>query len=45
MLRVRVGRRGTIVLPKRVREQLGIEEGTTLELEVDGDKIVLRPPP
>jgi len=42
-LTVRVGRKGTIVLPKSVRESLGITEGTLLELEVRGHEIVLRP--
>ena len=40
--KVRVGKRGTIVIPKEVRERLGIEEGMFLELEVEGDKIILR---
>lgn len=42
MPRVRVGRRGVIVIPKDVRERLGIEEGMTLELSVVGDRIILR---
>ncbi|MCD6509408.1 MAG: AbrB/MazE/SpoVT family DNA-binding domain-containing protein [Thermoprotei archaeon] len=42
MPRVRVGRRGVIVIPKDVRERLGIEEGMTLGLEVKDDKIILR---
>ncbi|MEB3778932.1 MAG: AbrB/MazE/SpoVT family DNA-binding domain-containing protein [Desulfurococcales archaeon] len=42
MLRVRVGRRGVIVIPKEVRERLGIEEGMVLELSVEEGKIVLR---
>lgn len=42
MPRVRVGRRGVIVIPKDVRERLGIEEGMTLELSVEGDRIILR---
>ena len=40
--KVRVGKRGTIVIPKDIRERLGIEEGMFLELEVEGDKIILR---
>ncbi len=42
MPRVRVGKRGVIVIPKSIREKLGIEEGMFLELEVEGDKIILR---
>ena len=40
--RIRVGKRGVIVLPKDIRERLGIEEGMTLELSVKGDALVLR---
>ena len=41
-LRVRVGRRGVVVIPKSVRERLGITEGMVLEMIVEGDRIVLR---
>ena len=40
--RVRVGRRGVIVIPKDVRERLGIAEGMVLELSVEGDRIILK---
>jgi AbrB family looped-hinge helix DNA binding protein len=33
-MKIRVGKRGTIVIPKSIREKLGIEEGAVLELEV-----------
>ena len=39
--RVRVGRRGVIVIPKDVRERLGIVEGMVLELSVEGDRIIM----
>ena len=42
MLRIRVGKRGVIVIPKEVRERLGIEEGMVLELSVEKGKIVIR---
>jgi len=42
MPRVRVGKRGVIVIPKEVREKLGIEEGMILELDIEDDKIVLK---
>ncbi len=42
MPRVRVGKRGVIVIPKSIREKLGIEEGMFLELEVEDDKIILK---
>ncbi len=40
--RVRVGRRGVIVIPKSIRERLGIVEGMVLELSVEGDRIVIK---
>lgn len=42
LVRIRVGRRGVIVIPKEVRERLGIEEGMVLELSVEEGKIVIR---
>lgn len=42
MLKVRVGKRGVIVIPKEIREKLGIEEGSVLELSVEGDRIVIK---
>ena len=38
-----VVRRGTIILPKRVLEALGLSDGDILEVKVEGDKIVLKP--
>ncbi len=40
VLRVRVGKRGVIVLPKKVREALGIDEGTVLRMRVEGRRII-----
>jgi len=40
--RVRVGKRGVIVIPKEVREKLGIKEGMVLELSVEKDRIVIK---
>ena len=42
MFRVRVGKRGVVVIPKEVREKLGITEGMFLELEIRGDEVVLK---
>ncbi|WP_048061424.1 AbrB/MazE/SpoVT family DNA-binding domain-containing protein [Hyperthermus butylicus] len=42
-LTVRVGRKGVIVLPKSVREQLHIEEGTLLQVCVRDGEVVLKP--
>lgn len=40
-----IGERGQIVIPKQIREKLGLERGTILEVETSGDDnlIVLRP--
>ena len=37
-----VAERGQITLPKAVRESLGLVKGTTLRIEVDGGRIILR---
>jgi AbrB family looped-hinge helix DNA binding protein len=40
---IKVHKRGIIVIPKRIREMLGIDEGTLLELRVENGKILLEP--
>jgi AbrB family looped-hinge helix DNA binding protein len=42
---VRVGKRGTLVIPAEVRAVLGIEEGQVLELSVSDGGLVLEPVP
>ena len=42
-LRVEVGKKGYIIIPKSVRDLVGIKEGDILILTVVGDKIVLEP--
>jgi antitoxin PrlF len=37
-----VAERGQITLPKSVRDALGLNKGTTLTVEVDGSRIILR---
>ena len=37
-----VAERGQITLPKAVREALGLVKGTTLNVEIDGGRIILR---
>jgi len=37
-----VAERGQITLPKAVRDALGLTKGTTLTVELDGARIVLR---
>jgi AbrB family looped-hinge helix DNA binding protein len=38
---VRMGPRGRIVVPARLRRQLGVEEGSVLLARVEGDRLVL----
>ncbi len=42
---IRVGKKRTIVIPKKIAEVLGIEEGSRLVLEVRDNNIVLKPLP
>ena len=42
MPRVRIGKRGTIVIPKEIREKMGLKEGTTVLLTVRNGEIVSR---
>ncbi len=39
----RIGKKGVIVIPKRLREALGLEEGMSVILELKGDRLILRP--
>jgi len=41
-LKVRVGKRFTITIPKEVRERLNIKEGDELDLTIVNDSIILR---
>lgn len=40
---VRVSSKGQIVIPKRIRQQLGIGQGDACEVEVREGEVVLRP--
>lgn len=40
---IRVGKRGTVVLPARLRRQFGMEEGAMIIAEALEDGILLRP--
>lgn len=40
-----VTRRGQTTIPSEIREKLGIEEGTRLTVDVDGEKVVLTKTP
>ncbi len=39
----KVGRRGTIVLPARLRRKFGLEEGSLVIVEEKADGVMLRP--
>lgn len=40
---LRVGRRRTLVIPKKIAEKLGIEEGMRVNLRVNGEKMIIEP--
>ena len=41
----RLGPKGQVVVPKEIREKLGLMEGSTLTFEISGDTILVRPEP
>ncbi len=43
VVEVRVGRRRTIVIPKKIAQSVGIEEGTLVAMKVEGEKIIIEP--
>jgi antitoxin PrlF len=38
----RVGAKGQVVIPKEVRDRVGLHPGSEVEFEVDGDHVVVR---
>lgn len=42
-MEVKLTTKGQLVIPKRVRQALGLSDGDRLEVQVVGDKIVLQP--
>jgi AbrB family looped-hinge helix DNA binding protein len=42
MLKARVSSRGQLALPKEVRDQLGLGEGASVTVRVEGDEVILR---
>jgi len=38
---VRVGKRGTIVIPKKVRDRLGIKDGDVLTMRMENNRIII----
>ena len=43
MLTTRVSSKGQVVIPKPVRDKLGLLPGTVLRVEVEGKRVVLEP--
>ncbi len=39
----RVGRKGVIVIPKRMRESIGLKEGSHIVIELGEGEIIIRP--
>jgi AbrB family looped-hinge helix DNA binding protein len=42
MLKAHMSSRGQVAIPKAVREELGLEEGASLIVRVEGDEVILR---
>jgi len=40
---LKIRRKGVVILPKRLREALGVKEGDEVVAEVVDDKIIMRP--
>jgi AbrB family looped-hinge helix DNA binding protein len=43
MIITKVGRRGQITLPKKIRHQIGLQEGDSIVMFAQNDTVVLRP--
>ena len=41
----RIGRRGTLVIPKAIREKSDLREGRRVMIRIEGDRIVIQPLP
>ena len=39
--RVRIGKHGVIIIPKEIREELGLRESMVLDLEVEKNKNII----
>ncbi|PSO03075.1 hypothetical protein B9Q04_20175 [Candidatus Marsarchaeota G2 archaeon BE_D] len=40
-VRVRVGKRGQVVIPKEIREKTGVKEGVEVVVEANGDVVTI----
>ena len=43
MVTIKIGRRGQITLPSRIRRQIGLNEGDHVALLLESDRIIIRP--
>jgi AbrB family looped-hinge helix DNA binding protein len=43
-MRTKLSTKGQIVVPTQLRTRLGLQAGDSLDVEIEGDCIVLRPP-
>jgi len=44
-MRRKLGPKGQVVVPKEIREKLGLAEGSMLTFEISGDTLLVRPEP
>ena len=40
---MKVRKKGVLILPKRLREEAGIEEGSDVSVEVRGSSLIIKP--
>ena len=45
MQKGKVGSKGEIFPPKEIREKLGLRPGTVIDIEVENDRLIVRPVP
>lgn len=43
-MRTKLSTKGQVVLPNELRTRLGLQAGDSLEVEIEGNCIILRPP-
>ena len=43
MIKIKVSSKGQVVIPKEIRDKLGIKPGTILNVSIEGKRIVLEP--
>ena len=43
ILKTVISKKGQVVIPKKIREMLGLSPGTVLRVEVEGKRVILEP--